>query len=58
MKTSIIALALLASLAACGADGAPEAPATKAAAASGLTISGCAKVGMVFGGSAQDQSDC
>ncbi len=42
----ILALAALAALAACGADGAPEPPAKK----SGVTITGEARAGVVFGG--------
>ncbi len=54
----VIALVFLASLAACGADGLPEAPASKADTATGLTISGCAKIGVTYGVKSTDQSDC
>ena len=45
----VLALVLFASLAACGAAGLPEAPASKADAASGITLSGCAKLGVAVG---------
>lgn len=48
MRVILIALTL-ASLTACGADGAPEAPASQDANAPGLTLSGCAKIGVAVG---------
>ncbi|WP_430463226.1 argininosuccinate lyase [Tabrizicola sp.] len=50
---------VLAALAGCGADGVPEAPASKASTTTGLTISGCASVGVSVGApSAGGKSSC
>ena len=48
MRVILLTLTL-ATLSACGADGAPEAPASQDASAPGLTVSGCAKIGVVMG---------
>ncbi|NEY90513.1 argininosuccinate lyase [Tabrizicola oligotrophica] len=44
-----LALALIAPLAACGADGAPVAPTRMDTPATGITLSGCVKAGVVAG---------
>ncbi len=54
----VYALVLLATLAACGADGLPEAPASKAETTSGVALSGCASIGVVYGPAGTDRSDC
>lgn len=45
----LLTLGFVALLAGCGADGAPIAPASQAATESGVTISGCAQMGVVVG---------
>jgi hypothetical protein len=45
----VFSLVLVASLAACGADGLPEAPASMDAPQQGVTLSGCAKLGVTVG---------
>ncbi len=55
---AILLTLTLATLAACGADGAPEAPASKAETSTGLTVSGCAKIGLSYGTNSSDRSGC
>lgn len=45
----LFALVVLLTLASCGADGMPEAPASMDSTGSGVTISGCAKLGVTMG---------
>jgi hypothetical protein len=45
----LLCILSLAALTACGADGAPETPVAKAAPQTGLTLSGCAEVGITTG---------
>ena len=47
--TRVFALLSALTLAACGADGLPEAPASKAAATTGVALSGCVKAGVASG---------
>ncbi|TXH95069.1 MAG: argininosuccinate lyase [Pseudorhodobacter sp.] len=46
---AFVTLAFVAILAGCGADGAPVAPASQAATEPGVTIQGCAKLGVSVG---------
>ena len=46
---AFVTLAFVAVLAGCGADGAPVAPASQNATETGVTLSGCAQIGIVKG---------
>ena len=55
----LVALFLsLATLAACGADGAPVAPASMAATPVGVSVSGCAQIGITTGPITEGKTDC
>lgn len=50
MIQRFLILGMIATLAACGVDGAPKPPPPKPAQSTGVSISGDARVGVVYGG--------